>query len=190
MYDRRLNEDAINAHNEYRKVHGCPALTLDNQLAEGAQKYAERLAYLGKLIHSDSKEYGENLATSISSQKATLTGSDASKMWYDEIKLHDFSGEFNGKSGHFTQLIWKSTVKAGFGVASTKDGHQIFIVGRYMPPGNMLGEYLKNVPPPVADSAQLSTKHILPTRPRPKIIMHGNFRRKRDRHTAPSIAVV
>ncbi|TGZ68167.1 hypothetical protein CRM22_004405 [Opisthorchis felineus] len=190
MYDRRLNEDAINAHNKYRKVHGCPALTLDNQLAEGAQKYAERLAYLGKLIHSDCKEYGENLATSMSSQKATLTGSDVSKMWYDEIKLHDFSGEFNGKSGHFTQLIWKSTVKAGFGVASTKDGHQIFIVGRYMPPGNMLGEFLQNVPPAVAESAQLSTKHIPKTRPRPKIIMHGNFRRKRERHTAPSIAVV
>ncbi|OON13978.1 hypothetical protein X801_10236, partial [Opisthorchis viverrini] len=112
-------------------------------------------------------------------------------MWYDEIKLHDFRGEFNEKSGHFTQLIWKSTVKAGFGVASTKDGHQVFVVGRYMPPGNMLGEFFKNVPPVLtAGAAQFNPKHILPTRPRPKIIMHGNFRRKRERHTAPSIAIL
>lgn len=50
-------------------------------------------------------------------------------------------------TGHFSQLVWKETDRCGFGKASTPDGKRIYVVGRYQPPGNVEGEYKKNVLP-------------------------------------------
>lgn len=50
--------------------------------------------------------------------------------------------------GHFCQVVWRDTQKAGFGVARSKDGRAIYVVGRYREPGNYLNNYCENVPPP------------------------------------------
>ena len=47
-------------------------------------------------------------------------------------------------SGHFTQMVWKSSQKVGIGTATTKDGKMI-IVANYKPPGNIIGEFKDNV---------------------------------------------
>ncbi|VDQ05278.1 unnamed protein product [Trichobilharzia regenti] len=55
---------------------------------------------------------------------------------------------FFANSGHFTQVIWKSSRKVGFGVKRADNGREVYIVARYQPPGNLFGEFRENVPRP------------------------------------------
>lgn len=68
------------------------------------------------------------------------------KSWYDEI--HDPGYNFSKSgyqagTGHFTQVIWKSTTEVGMAVS--QDGK--YIVANYLPPGNIvdIGSFEVNV---------------------------------------------
>ena len=66
-------------------------------------------------------------------------------MWYDEIKNYDFSNPgFASNTGHFTQVIWKKSSEIGLGMAKSESGKTYF-VAHYLPAGNILGEFDKNV---------------------------------------------
>ncbi|VDP25403.1 unnamed protein product [Schistosoma margrebowiei] len=118
-----------------RALHGCPPLKYDSRLAREAQAWADNLARMKILKHSICDEYGENLATSQSIGKAELT----------ERKMLSL----NYLNCHFTQVIWKNTSKAGFGIQHSNDGHHVYIVGRYEPAGNIYGQFQENVPRPI-----------------------------------------
>ena len=67
-------------------------------------------------------------------------------MWYDEIKDYDFSNPgFGYNTGHFTQVVWKGSKTLGCGIAT---GKYSWVVCRYGPPGNMMGDFPENVLPP------------------------------------------
>ena len=69
-----------------------------------------------EMAHSD-VNLGENLA--MMSDADQLKNSDlATNMWYDEIKDYKFeAGGFSMETGHFTQVVWNSTKKVGFGIS-------------------------------------------------------------------------
>lgn len=68
-------------------------------------------------------------------------------MWYEEIDLYDFNNPgFSSDTGHFTQLVWKSTTDVGCGL-SISGSNKIYAVSHYSPPGNFRGEYTENVSP-------------------------------------------
>ena len=50
-------------------------------------------------------------------------------------------------TGHFTQLVWKSTKTVGFGVSlGTSSGFNcVYLVANYAPPGNYLNQFSQNV---------------------------------------------
>ncbi|CAH8834721.1 unnamed protein product [Trichobilharzia szidati] len=149
-FDQEFNEECIVEHNRLRALHGCPDLILDEELAVDAQRYAEYLASISELEHCTDTDAGENLAfytCNTSAEKRDFTGVDATKTWYQEIEEYDFNKENQFSCGHFTQVIWKSTLRAGFGRAFSKDHRSIYVVGRYDPPGNYSLEFGKNVPP-------------------------------------------
>lgn len=101
--------DILNAHNEKRALHGVQSLAWNDTLAKYAADYAASTFSCDnvKLVHSNGP-YGENLAAGYSG------GSKPVKAWYDEIKQYDFSNPgFNEATGHFTQLVWKSTSQVG-----------------------------------------------------------------------------
>ncbi|KAK4472209.1 hypothetical protein MN116_000513 [Schistosoma mekongi] len=153
--DIEFNEECILEHNRLRRLHGCPELTLDYELASAAQQYAEYLASANELEHCTDTESGENLAfftTSAVAHKEDFTGVDVTKSWYQEIADYDFRKENQFSCGHFTQVIWLSTITAGFGRAFSKDLHSIYVVGRYDPPGNFSGEFSENVPPLITNN--------------------------------------
>ena len=57
------------------------------------------------------------------------------------------SGGFSGGTGHFTQVVWKESTELGIGRAqSQQNGMECaYIVGRYKPAGNMMGDFPRNV---------------------------------------------
>ncbi|CAH8434634.1 unnamed protein product [Schistosoma haematobium] len=145
MINERFNQQAIREHNRLRSLHGCGELQLDEELMISAQKWAENLADAEKLYHSNYNDYGENLAFKMSVAPCQITGEEVSQTWYSEIDYHDFNQCYHPNSRHFTQMIWKSTTHAGFGLALSQDQTKAYVVGRYLPVGNR-GDFGWNVP--------------------------------------------
>ncbi|CAH8430983.1 unnamed protein product [Schistosoma turkestanicum] len=148
MVNDQLNRDALDEHNRLRALHGCPPLKYDARLAREAQSWTEYLARMKIIKHSMCVGYGENLAYAQSSGKAEMSGIQATQNWYNEIHDHNFNKQYQSHSGHFTQVVWKNTSRAGFGIQKSIDGHHVYIVGRYEPAGNIQGQFQENVPQP------------------------------------------
>jgi glioma pathogenesis-related protein 2 len=111
----------LNAHNAYRAQHGCPPLTLDDNLTQWAQDWANQLANKRVMQHRPNNKYGENIFMMAGSPPPTVNGTMPVKSWYDEIKYFKFGvGGFSMQTGHFTQVVWKATTKMGVGVASNR----------------------------------------------------------------------
>ncbi|CUS11309.1 unnamed protein product [Tuber aestivum] len=136
-----FESEVLAAHNDKRALHGVPALTYDKTLAD----YAAGVSATCKFEHSHGP-YGENLAAGYAS------AAEAIKAWYDEEKLYNYaSGDFSSATGHFTQLVWKSTTKVGCGVKACNGAGGTpgeFLTCNY-DTGNVIGQFQANVLPPV-----------------------------------------
>ncbi|KAF7723030.1 hypothetical protein EC973_002406 [Apophysomyces ossiformis] len=126
----------LDLHNKYRADHSAPALKWSNTLANYAQNWSDRCVFK----HSYGK-YGENLAYGYSSWNEAITA------WYDEYKLYNYNNPgFSGKTGHFTQIVWKGTTEIGCGVTDCPNLGPLYTCS-YNPPGNVEGQYQQNVLP-------------------------------------------
>uniref|UniRef100_A0A0K0FUY9 CAP domain-containing protein (inferred by orthology to a human protein) n=1 Tax=Strongyloides venezuelensis TaxID=75913 RepID=A0A0K0FUY9_STRVS len=138
-----MKKKLLEESNKYREHHGAPPLTIDSELETKAQNYAEKLASTGNFAHdpkNDVDETGENLGFG----SALKVAATVVKLWYDENKYYDYaSGQYSSKVGHFTQLVWKASTKAGFGVAKGSNG--FYVVCKYKPRGNIIGYFKDNV---------------------------------------------
>lgn len=69
--------------------------------------------------HMKNNDYGENIYYKWSSNpNYTVTAKEAIDSWYSEIKFHNFKKNTStAKTGHFTQVIWKSTTEVGMAQA-------------------------------------------------------------------------
>jgi len=80
----------------------------------------------------------------------TLTSTQAISRRYNEVCQPGYnfdSGGFSGGTGHFTQVVWKESTELGIGRAETQQSGMkcAYIVGRYRPAGNMMGDFANNV---------------------------------------------
>jgi uncharacterized protein YkwD len=130
-------QTVLDAHNAYRAKHCVPALTWSAQIAYSAQQWANRCDF----NHDDQSPHGENLfwgtAGAYSPQAAVAA-------WYDEIAHYNFTKPaFSEKAGHFTQVVWTGSKQLGCGMATCRGNH--FWVCRYSPPGNVTGQFSRNV---------------------------------------------
>ena len=70
-----------------------------------------------------------------------------------EVCSYKFSGGgFSGATGHFTQVVWKGSTQLGIGFARGSYSFSgkvfdncLFVVGRYLEAGNMMGAFRENV---------------------------------------------
>ncbi|MCQ2820108.1 MAG: CAP domain-containing protein [archaeon] len=136
----------IEEHNRLRAQHGVPPLEEDPEITKIAQKYAEYMAANDDFNHSGNNYNGDSLGENI--YFATyMKPEQMVDAWYNEIDDYDFNnpgGNFS-QTGHFTQVVWKGSKYAGFGVAKGRDGY--YGVGNYYPAGNFIGRYPQNVFP-------------------------------------------
>jgi uncharacterized protein YkwD len=134
----------IDAHNAVRAKHCAPPLTWSKALANVAQNWANTLRDKGCVFgHSPGMKYGENLAAGT---VGALDPEGTVAMWYEEIKRYKFpNGGFSMDTGHFTQVVWRSTKQVGCGHVTCK-GNDIYVCN-YDPPGNWEGQYKNEVLP-------------------------------------------
>jgi len=137
-------QEALNFHNKVRADVGSPTLQWSAELAGYAQAWADHLAKDCKLEHRPysgpwAQKHGENIFWGGGEDYTVI---HASESWYSEIKDYKYGvlTEKNWyKTGHYTQMVWKSTTHIGIAKATCKDG-AIIIVANYSPSGNYMGE--------------------------------------------------
>ncbi|NER23916.1 MAG: secretion protein [Symploca sp. SIO1C2] len=150
-----LQSAALSKHNSYRGTHNSPNMTLSSSLNSSAQSWANHLASNGVFEHSGTNNVGENLFvsyTTASSVDSAALANQAVTNWYNEVSDYDYDNPgFSGKTGHFTQVVWKNSTELGCAAAQgvkTLGGNQYnayYVVCQYSPAGNFQGQFPNNV---------------------------------------------
>lgn len=130
--------DFVAAHNAVRSSVGVGPVVWNRTVAGYARAYARKRAASGCAMEHSRGPYGENLAAGW----GQMTGGAAVHFWATERLSYDHrSNSCAGRSvcGHYTQIVWRSSVHIG--CARTKCGNGwMFVICNYDPPGNYLGE--------------------------------------------------
>jgi uncharacterized protein YkwD len=131
------------AHNRFRARHCAPPLTWSKELVAVSGKWARNLAaHHCAFEHNPDPRYGENLA--YFRPPGSLSQEQVAEYWYGEIEHYNFKRPgFSMEAGHFTQLVWVGTRRVG--CSSVECGGGELWVCNYDPPGNMEGDYDRNV---------------------------------------------
>ena len=132
-------------HNLERTRTGVPPLVWNERLALGAQAWARTLAREGWLRHASQAENGgagENLwmgSTGYFAPEAMVDAFIEEGRNYRHGTFPDVSRTGNWQDvGHYTQVVWRGTREVGCAVA--RNARDDFLVCRYWPSGNWMGE--------------------------------------------------
>ncbi|XP_031131489.1 pathogenesis-related leaf protein 4-like [Ipomoea triloba] len=132
-------QDYLDAHNAARAAVGVGPMTWDTAAAAYARNYANIRSADCSLTHSGSFQFGfgENLAAG----GGPLTGKSAVDMWVAEQQYYDYATNScnapAGQScGHYTQVVWRNSVKLGCARVQCSNGAGHFVTCNYSPPGN------------------------------------------------------
>lgn len=132
-------KDILNYHNQYRAKHHAPSLKWNETLATYAQNWSNGCEFK----HSHGL-YGENLGYGHNSWKQLVDD------WYNEVNDYSYLlPGFSAATGHFTQLVWKSTTSVGCGVQTCDNlfkGAKLYTCS-YSPHGNVIGINFRNGKP-------------------------------------------
>ncbi|KAF5731876.1 hypothetical protein HS088_TW18G00562 [Tripterygium wilfordii] len=129
-------QDFVDAHNAARAQVNVGPMAWDDGVANYAQNYANQRKGDCNMVHSGGKQYGENLAWS----SGDITATDAVNMWVAEKANYNYeSNSCNGVCGHYTQVVWRKSVRLGCARVGCDNGGT-FVICSYDPPGNYNGE--------------------------------------------------
>jgi hypothetical protein len=137
-------------------------MTWDPTIATISQHWSYHLLSTGAFQHSDTANYGENLAQlqGYGSDLVTLYRK-AIDLWYKEISLFDFSNpDFSPSTGHFTCLVWVASTSFGMGLTLDTTTNTVDIVMNTSPPGNVIGQFAQNVLPIITSTQTVVTTPI------------------------------
>ncbi len=138
-----FSDPVLSLHNAERARVGEAPLTWSAKLSADAQIWADHLAATGQFYHDpDNGGEGENLSAGT---KGAYSDAQLTQLWIDEKAgfktgvFPDVSTDGNWASvGHYTQMIWRGTTEVG--CARSSGDSMDFLVCRYSPAGNVLGE--------------------------------------------------
>jgi hypothetical protein len=141
-----LRTAMMRGHNAARTAVGVAPLSWDDRLAADAAGYAATLAREHRFEHASQPQgagrEGENLWMGT---RGAYEFDEMIGHWVDERRYYraaatpDFSttGRW-GDVAHYTQIVWRGSTAVGCAVAS--DAESDYLVCRYAPPGNVVGE--------------------------------------------------
>ncbi|KAH0559393.1 hypothetical protein GP486_004087, partial [Trichoglossum hirsutum] len=135
--DKNFQKAIIDTHNLFRNEHNASALGWNDTLA----KFGANWTIACEFNHSHGA-YGENLAKGYPNASAAVTA------WGDERKKYDFSkAAFSEATGHFTQVVWKTTKTVGCGRkdCGNSSSRSWYVVCEYYPRGNIIDHFAENV---------------------------------------------
>eukprot|EP00208_Stichococcus_sp_RCC1054_P007253 CAMPEP_0206144092 /NCGR_PEP_ID=MMETSP1473-20131121/22946_1 /ASSEMBLY_ACC=CAM_ASM_001109 /TAXON_ID=1461547 /ORGANISM="Stichococcus sp, Strain RCC1054" /LENGTH=144 /DNA_ID=CAMNT_0053539787 /DNA_START=209 /DNA_END=640 /DNA_ORIENTATION=+ len=107
--------DILAAHNKARALYGpVPALTWSTRVQGLSQAAAEKLAVQCQIYHMEDELHaqflGENLGIGFNNWTQLINA------FVNEVWMYDFDKPgFSSGTGHFTQVVWKSTWEVGCG---------------------------------------------------------------------------
>jgi len=153
----------LSMHNAERARWNAPALKWDSRLAANARRYAAHISHSGILQHSHqasgTKAYGENLWMGT---RGAFSYADMVAMFLDERRYYlpravpDISTTGRWKdTGHYSQIIWRTTTRVGCGVASGPDFDAL--VCHYDPAGNIWGRRAHDLAPEDSHSLMMAS---------------------------------
>ena len=131
-------------HNHERALVGVSPLTWNDTLAAGAQTWVDHIATTGEFAHSPCSEcYGESLAARDHTTAVPVAQELAN--WVSEKNNYkggpfDPATQTNASTvyAHYTQMVWNNTTEIG--CATDSGGGVDYLVCRYTPPGNIVGQ--------------------------------------------------
>ncbi|OAL06456.1 PR-1-like protein [Phaeosphaeriaceae sp. SRC1lsM3a] len=136
--DATFKQSMLDTTNDARQAHNASRLSWNETLAEFAEEWSGKCGFK----HSGGP-YGENLASGYANISAAVG------VWRDERDNYDYNAaKFSTETGHFTQLVWKSTTQLGCARSNCTDKGDApgwFVVCEYSPPGNFEGQFKENV---------------------------------------------
>ncbi|KAJ4496990.1 CAP domain-containing protein [Lentinula lateritia] len=133
-------QSTLKSHNTARAQYGASSLTSNSNLYLATQQWANACVFQ----HSGGN-YGENLAAAAPQGISVQQGVN---MWMAEASQYNYSNPtFSSSTGHFTQVVWKSTTSVACAIATCNflGNGTGYLVCRYDPPGNYLGQFAQNV---------------------------------------------
>ena len=135
--------DMLQQQNTYRNALQLPLLQWSPALASDALAWAKHLAAIDKGEHDrdiTGKE-GENLwwGTANAFSFADMVGAwTAEKKTFREGTFPNCRVNRSAVIGHYTQIVWRNTQAVG--CALVGNGVHDYLVCRYSPPGNVIGQ--------------------------------------------------
>jgi len=161
---QQWKNDTLAGHNHFREMHGSPDLVWSDECYISAKIQADACQQKGGMFHGTlegpSGRHGQNIYW------CSAPGSSAYhciECWYDEVidPGYDFSDPgFSYGTGHFTQVVWKSSTAVGMAVS--EDGK--FVVANYFPAGNFMGHFPENVPRNIRPYDKLTEENSSPNK--------------------------
>ena len=144
--DALLRRTMLDAQNVARRAVGVAPLAWNAALAADARRYAETMTRTRRFAHAEQLQgagrEGENLWTGTRGAyryREMVAAWIAEKRHFTNGVTPDFSttGKYEDVA-HYTQIIWRTTRAVGCALAS--NAHDDYLVCRYAPPGNVVGQ--------------------------------------------------
>lgn len=135
-------QDYLDPQNAARQEVGVGPLVWDDTLADYARNYAGQRSTDCVLQHSGGP-YGENIYGGPGSGFGRFNARDAVASWVDEKQNYDHNSNScaPGKiCGHYTQVVWRKSVRLGCARIECANDRGLFITCNYDPPGNYADE--------------------------------------------------
>lgn len=132
-------QDYLAVHNAARAAVGVPPMVWDARVASYAVYYANTLRASCRLVHSSGSGYGENLFWGSGKE---WTAREAVQSWVNEKRDYNYASNSctpGRMCGHYTQVVWRSSVRVGCARVKCFNG-AIIISCNYSPPGNYIGQ--------------------------------------------------
>ncbi|MEU4547159.1 CAP family protein [Nonomuraea dietziae] len=146
---QEVKDQTLASVNAARAQYGARPLTWNETLYPSADEHARACRFQ----HSNPQgAYGENMYAASGSPDTKTAIANAFNAWMAEASQYNYNRPgFSASTGHFTQVVWKSTTQITLAVARCAAGTifpsmaSTYVVARFTPPGNLQGQFPQNV---------------------------------------------